>query len=132
MVDVADVRLVDAHAEGDRGHDDAVLRLDEPVLRLAALVVLHAGVIGPRGEAGIGEPVGQLLGRSLQRDVNDRRPALAAGEGLVQPLVALGQRDGRAQQREVRPIEAGADRAVRLNLEEAADVASAPAAWPWR
>ena len=46
--DEADVRLVDAHAEGDgRNHDHAVLR-QEAILMPVANRLIHAGVVGHR------------------------------------------------------------------------------------
>ena len=50
--DEADVGLVDAHAEGQRGHDDLDASRHEGVLRIAALVGRQAGVIDARGPTG--------------------------------------------------------------------------------
>ena len=123
MIDVTDVGLVDAHAEGDRGHDDPLLRLDEPLLGLAALVVVHAGMIGPGSQPGLDQPLGQFFGRALQRDVDDRRPRFALGQGGKELLVALGGRDRRAEQGQIRPIKTRADGAAGVDVEEAADIA---------
>ncbi len=47
----ADVRLVDAHAEGDRGDHDPHLALHEVILRLGALVGRQARVVETRRDA---------------------------------------------------------------------------------
>ena len=46
MDDVAHIRLVDTHTEGDGGHDDINLIHDEIVLRLCARRRIHASMIG--------------------------------------------------------------------------------------
>ena len=53
--DVADVGLVDAHAEGDGGADDEPVLALEAGLGEAAVVGLEAGVVGERGVAGLAE-----------------------------------------------------------------------------
>ena len=46
VVDVADIGLVDAHAERDRGNDDVRVRLRPPLLNLDTIVGVHACVVG--------------------------------------------------------------------------------------
>lgn len=108
VVDVADVGLVDPHAEGDRGHDDSLVRREKPILDRRPLDVFQARMIGPGGEARLAEPLGQLFRGALERDVDDRRAGLAAAESLDQLGIALGRMDRCRQKREVGAIEARA------------------------
>jgi hypothetical protein len=102
--DVADVGLVDAHAEGDgRGDHEPVLDL-EAALRGAAGIRIQAGMVGQGGVAGLGQGGGDGLGLGAGGAVDDAREATAAadeveelGAGLV--LRAEGER-------QVRPVEA--------------------------
>ena len=75
VVDVADVGLIDAHAEGNcsndnRVHDWPALRpiaggRHEPVLCGMAVLVLHPGVIRPCGQARRLQLPGDVFGRAL-------------------------------------------------------------------
>ena len=56
MRDETHIGLVDAHAEGDRGHHDHAFFVQETCLMLAAHIVVQAGMIGQRGEPLFGEP----------------------------------------------------------------------------
>ena len=122
MDHVADVRLVDPHAEGDGGDDDRVGRLQEPVLHPGPLVVLHAGVVGAGRHPGAQQGRGHVLGGLLQRDVDDGGPGAPGGEPLEEQGVAVGGEDGGEVERQVRAVEAGADGAVGRDVEAAADV----------
>ena len=51
MNDETHVRLVDAHAEGDRRHRDHAFVLQEAILRLVAQPLFQAGMIGDGGMA---------------------------------------------------------------------------------
>ena len=60
MGDEAHVGLVDAHAEGDGRHHHHAVLLQEDVLVLGAVLLMHAGMVGhgaiARLAQGIGEP----------------------------------------------------------------------------
>ena len=90
MVDVANVGLVDAHPEGDRRDDDAAIGRHPAILDGAALLALHARVIGLGRVPAAAEQLGDALGGLLQRDVDDGRPRRARGEARQERVVALG------------------------------------------
>ena len=69
----AHVRLVDAHAERDRGNDDFKVSPQECGLHAVAILGRHAGVIGRRGHARL-QQLGLRLGGLAGRSVHDRRP----------------------------------------------------------
>ncbi len=62
--DVAHVRLVDAHAEGDGGAHDVDVVADEGVLGDGAIFCTEAGVIGQRLDPERREVLGRRLGGS--------------------------------------------------------------------
>ena len=102
--DVADVGLVDAHAEGDgRADDEPVLPL-EAGLAAAALVGVEPGVVGERRVAGLPQREAERLGLGAGGAVDD--PGLAAaGADVAEDLparVVLGLEG----ERQVRPVEA--------------------------
>ncbi len=70
---VADVRLVDAHAEGDRGHDRVGFVFDERVLVAATVVVAQAGVVGQRTIAQLLQGGGGLVHVFARDAVDDAR-----------------------------------------------------------
>ena len=69
--DEADVGLVDAHAEGDGGADDADFVAEEEVLVTDAEVGVEAGVVGAGGDAGGVEAVGDGFGGGAGGAVDD-------------------------------------------------------------
>jgi hypothetical protein len=69
----ADIGLVDAHAEGGRGHDHLELVPVEAPLGLLAGGRLHAGVIGDRGHASLAEGLRDLLSLTLGGHIHDAR-----------------------------------------------------------
>ena len=71
MEHIADVGLVNAHAEGNRGHHDHAGAGHELVLVFVALGCAHASVIRQRGNAGFGEVFGHLLGVFARETVDD-------------------------------------------------------------
>ena len=122
VVDVADVGLVDAHPEGDRGDDDVPVGARPPVLHGHAVLGAHAGVVGTGGEPGGGEQRGNAKRRALQRHVDDRRAGRALAQPGDQQLIALGGGDRRGQQGQVGPVEARDDRVRLVDAEAVADV----------
>ena len=100
----ADIRLVDAHAEGDGGnHDNAVL-LQEGVLVARAGGLLHAGVIGERLDAVLTQVFGQFVGLAPRGAIdNAALPRMRFDE--IPDLLAAG-RFRPHRQPQVRPVEA--------------------------
>ncbi len=83
----ADVRPIDAHAEGVGGHHDLDAPLREPPLGELARAAVEPGMISHGPPAVADEPVGLLLGLLAGRRVDDRGAAAAA-----RPAEGLGQR----------------------------------------
>ncbi len=108
VIDGSDVRLVDAHAEGYGRHHHGRFGGQKPLLGGGAVLALHASVIGPRRDAVSGQPLGHLLGRPLQGDIDNRRPRRSLLDPAQQDPVALVRLDRRGKQLEVRSVEAGA------------------------
>ena len=71
----ADVRLVDAHAEGGRGNDDLNRAVQEGRLHLVPLGRRHPCVVRGGREL-VGQPTGELFGLLARRGVHDGRSAL--------------------------------------------------------
>src|SRR5262249_53738188 len=69
--DVADVGLVDAHAEGHGGHDDVAVVAAEGILGAGARPGLHAGVIGQRPHAVVAQELGHRLHRLARQAIDD-------------------------------------------------------------
>ena len=104
MVDVADVGLVDPHAEGDRRHDDHVRGVMKHPGPRRLLVVLEAGVVSPAANPAAARSPATSSAVLLERDVDDRRnPAgrfrrslrgasalLAAGQGVAMQSSRFG------------------------------------------
>ena len=72
MPDLADVGLVDAHAEGGGGDDDAVTRFHEAILAALALVARESCVIRLRGESGGSKFLGHHLAVLARAYIDDR------------------------------------------------------------
>ncbi len=122
MIDVADVGLVDAHAEGDRRDDDVAGRCRPPLLGRDSVLRGQAGVIRAGGETGGSEQRGDAQGRPLKRHVHDRRPGRALPEAIDQQLLSLAGPSRRRQQRQVGAVEAGDDGLLGGDAEAGADV----------
>ena len=71
MKDEADVRLVDAHAEGDSRADNAIVLALKSVLVAGANFMIEARVIGKRTPAGAREFARKLLRPAPGRAVDD-------------------------------------------------------------
>ena len=91
VVDVADVGLVDAHAEGDRGDDDVAAGRRPPLLHLDPVLGAHAGVVRARRQARRREEGRDADRGALQRDVDDRRSGRALPQPVDQELLPLGR-----------------------------------------
>ena len=125
VVDVADVGLVDAHAEGDRRDDDAAPAGHEPLLHRRALV----GAPSRRGRRapavpGVGQQIGDVARPCAGGDVDDRR-ARPGARGAARRSAASRVGRGRPAwcAAQVRPVEAGDDDVVVGDAEGGADVA---------
>ena len=106
VIDAADVGLVDAHAEGDRGDDRVDAAGHEGILRCMPRVVRQAGMVGAGLEATLLEVLRHLLGRLLERHVDDRRPlprTLPRLEPAREQGQAIAVGAGRDPVREIRP-----------------------------
>ena len=89
--DEAHVRLVDAHAEGDRGHDHDAVLAQEAGLVCRACFRGEAGVIGQRVETALREGLGRRFDPLARHGVDDARLAPAAFEkgGELRPRVGF-------------------------------------------
>src|SRR5690606_28493290 len=63
-----------------------------------------------------------LLGRSLQSDVDERRPGRPGTEAREEEIVTLARRDGRGEEREVRALETRPNDTLLRHAELAPDV----------
>ena len=79
--DEADVGLVDAHAEGVRGHDDLAASFHEVILGGPALVGQQAGMVDDRAAFAFARPlrIGHLFGPLARRGVDDARAGRLRG-----------------------------------------------------
>ena len=82
--DIAHVRLVDPHAEGDGGDDDHAGIGHEDVLVRLPLLLLHPCVIGERPNAVGRQHGGGLLGLLARKAVDDAALALVASDEAPQ------------------------------------------------
>ena len=81
MEHIADVGLVYAHAESNRGHHYHAGAGHELVLVFVALGCAHASVIRERGDASLSEVFGHLLGVFARETVDDAAlPFAISGE----------------------------------------------------
>ena len=72
------VRLVDAHAEGVRGHDHADALLHERVLHFATMRIVQPSVIGDGGDACVIDQVCNPLDGTPRRRVDDGKTVRGA------------------------------------------------------
>ena len=90
----AHIRLVDAHAEGDGGHDDHAVLALEGSLHVAAFGGLQAGMVGTGMKALLLQEGRHLLGAVARRAVDDARfPLVAIANEAQQLLVAVALLD---------------------------------------
>ena len=120
---LADIGLVDAHAEGDGGDDAGQASAHEVRLQSLAGLTVEPGVVGGDLEPGGLEVGRQAFGALLQGDVDN---GAAVAESWRQPTgqmaspVVGGQRgDGKVQ---IGAVEAGGDDIVRRDIEASTHV----------
>ena len=123
MDDEAHVRLVDAHAEGDRRDDHDAVILDEAVLMGRAHGLVEAGVIGQGGIAAFGQPGRGLLDLVARQAIDDAGMAGVAGLQEVFELAAAALLHGHAIA-DVRAVEAGDEDAALAEVQPLDDVAA--------
>jgi hypothetical protein len=80
MRDIAHVRLVDAHAEGDGRHKAEIFLFQEGILIGIAHGAVHAGVIGQRPDTLRVQPLGGILDLGARQAIDDAAVALVAGD----------------------------------------------------
>ena len=119
MGDEADVRLVDAHAEGDGRDHHHLLARHENALVARAQAGFEPGMIGQSRPPGRGELGGDRLRLVAARHIDDARPGLLGEQGLELGRHPVARTDMVA---DVRPVEAGDDQAVRGDAELREDV----------
>ena len=93
--DVADVRLVDAHAEGDGGDDHVGPLFEKRVLIAVPLVVGQAGVVGQGAVAEARQRRGRLVDFLAADAVDDARLAAALLDELAHLAEAVRRAGGR-------------------------------------
>src|SRR5690606_38569025 len=86
---VPDVRLVDAHSEGNRGDDDANVVAEKHLLVLCALVAIHSSVIGKGLKSAFLKIACQLLRRSPRQAVDNTGLIPSRGEKVEQHLKGI-------------------------------------------
>ena len=116
------VRLVDAHAEGNRRrHDEAVL-LQKAVLILPAQAVVHAGVIGERGDALPAKKLRQFLRLLARTAIDDAAFAPVRADEIHKLAAGIALRaHGKVQ---VRAVEAVNEDRGRPREKPALDIAA--------
>ena len=82
MGDEADIGLVDAHSERDRGGDHHLFGIDERGLVPGADLRLQSGMVGQRGAAACRQLFGDALGLVAAGCIDDARPRLLRSQGL--------------------------------------------------
>jgi hypothetical protein len=91
MDDIAHVRLVDAHAEGDGRHHHGGVGLEELLQAPGAQVFVEPGMIGERRHAGRRQRRCQLVDALARAGIDHARAARALGHQLQDPAVPLSQ-----------------------------------------
>ena len=71
MGDIAHIGLVDAHAEGHRGHHADIFLLEESILVGAAALGTEAGMVGQSRNALAAEPLGHVLDLGAAEAIDD-------------------------------------------------------------
>ena len=111
VADGPHVRLVDAHAERVRGHDDVDVTGHEAPLRLRAHLARQPRVVREHRRAELlRQPARELVALRARARVDDRGQRPRLGERCRDPAVAGLLRRARDDgEREVRPVEPGRD-----------------------
>ncbi len=105
MGDPADVRFVDPHAEGNRGHHDQPVFLLKATLHLASVIGFHAAVVVTGTVARLSQRVGECFGFCPCPAIDDAGLPFA-GCGEVEDLRARTIFDGK------RKVDVGAIKAT--------------------
>jgi hypothetical protein len=118
----ADVRLVDAQAEGVGGHRGPQPVVHEQVLGEGALPAVHPAVVAVHPHTLLLQADGQFLDRLDCRGVDDAGP-LAVAQEVEQPEPFLGVAGHRDHtQFQVGPVESGVDHVGVGDVQQGADV----------
>ena len=89
MRDIADIWLVDTHAESNRGNKAETFFLEERILIGVTNLARHAGVVGPRPDTLLVEPFCRVLDLGAGKTVNDAARSGVAGQKTQQLLARL-------------------------------------------
>ena len=117
MHHVADVALVDAHAESDGGDNAVGLPGHEAALNAFTLIMRQTCVVSLGLDSIALKVLGDVLGGLLQRHVDNARLPWAFGHPFDQTPALVLTAYRLDQQVEVGPIETGGDHIVRSNGE---------------
>ena len=120
MDDPADVGFVDAHAEGDRGADDARVVAEKHFLIAGAFLGGETGVIRAGEETAPGEGIGDALGRGTARAVDDTALVFALADEIDDLFRGFVFGDDAVS--EIRAVEAGDKRLRVAELQVSDDV----------
>ncbi len=119
MGDPADIRLVDAHAEGDGcDHDQTVLAL-KPALDRPPVTGIHAAMIGAGVVTRLAQGLRQGLGLCTGTAIDDAG-LVPARRGKDQQLLARAVLGGEGEV-DIRPVEAVQENPWRLSVEQPLD-----------
>ena len=94
---VADVRLVDAHAEGVGRDNDRRLAGGETAVRRRALLAAHARVVRGRADAHASQLLREFLGRLPRTGVDDPRLPVPLNDVAAEPRLPVAVRFTRTE-----------------------------------
>ena len=122
MKNRADIRLVDAHAKGNRRHDHIAAALHEVILCRGTDIVCEARMVRLCADACALEAASDAFGRMLERDIDDGGKWLFRGETRdqrIQPLVGRNRCD---MQRQIGAVKGGLHMVALGNAKGLADL----------
>jgi len=114
---IADIGLVDAHAERDGGDDAVQFTCHEAPLDRFTQLVRHARVVGAGRKAPLRQVFSDLLGGLLLGDVDDGRLPRPVRQPFHQPALLVEAADRLHQQIEIGSVETGGHHVIRRNRE---------------